>query len=253
MDPAQVRFERPSPRPCAVTAAGAALRGWPRSSAITRRPQSRACAGLVGWSVRCSPHGQSLRTTVADGGSGCPVPVCAEGGWCGYEAHPHRGAEDPAGAPLAAGPAGRPARPRCGPGEGAGPRPAGLRAAPGRRRPAARKRAVTHPMAPGIPLAIAVVAALAATALRAAARRPRPPGVPGTGPAPVPVTAGQGQPRPAVTTGTPDRAARQLARPPRPPGRPARAVEQAQHIFHELHADGRNALCAVCDSQYWPA
>ena len=33
-------------------------------------------------------------------------------------------------------------------------------------------------------------------------------------------------------------------------GRPARADEQAQHIFHELHAAGRNALCVVCDSQY---
>src|SRR5258708_9399266 len=31
------------------------------------------------------------------------------------EAHPHRKAEDPARAPLARGPAGRPARPRCGP------------------------------------------------------------------------------------------------------------------------------------------
>jgi hypothetical protein len=28
------------------------------------------------------------------------------------------------------------------------------------------------------------------------------------------------------------------------------AAEQMQHIFHELHADGRNALCAVCDGQY---
>jgi hypothetical protein len=23
-----------------------------------------------------------------------------------------------------------------------------------------------------------------------------------------------------------------------------------QHVFHELHAYGRHALCAVCDSQY---
>jgi hypothetical protein len=112
---------------------------------------------------------------------------------------------------------------------------------------------MTNPMVPGIPLAIAVVAALAAVALRAAARRPGPPEVPVTGPAPVPVTAGQSQPRPAVTTGTHDRAVRQRAGPPRPPGRPARAVEQAQHIFHELHADGRNTLCVVCDSQYRPA
>jgi hypothetical protein len=37
------------------------------------------------------------------------------------------------------------------------------------------------------------------------------------------------------------------------PGRSARSVEQAQHVFHELHADGRNALCVVCDSQYGSA
>jgi len=35
--------------------------------------------------------------------------------------------------------------------------------------------------------------------------------------------------------------------------RPARADEQAHHVFHELHAAGRNALCAVCDSHYGPA
>jgi hypothetical protein len=26
-----------------------------------------------------------------------------------------------------------------------------------------------------------------------------------------------------------------------------------QDIFHELHGDGRNAACTVCDSQYWLA
>ena len=107
-----------------------------------------------------------------------------------------------------------------------------------------------QPMAPGMPLAIAVVAVLAAAALRAVARRSRPQGVPGTEPAQVPVMAVQSRPRFAVTAGTHDRAVRQRARPPRPPGRPARAIEQAQHVFHELHADGRNALCVVCDSQY---
>jgi hypothetical protein len=107
---------------------------------------------------------------------------------------------------------------------------------------------VIHPMAPGIPLGIAVAVVLAAAALRAAGRRPRPPAVPGTQPAPVPVTADQRQLRPAVTTGTTDRTMRQMARPMRTPDRPARAVEQAQHIFHELHADGRSALCAVCDN-----
>jgi hypothetical protein len=108
-------------------------------------------------------------------------------------------------------------------------------------------------MAPDIPLVIAVVVVLAVAVLRAAARRPEPPGVPGTDPAPVTVTAHRGQPRPAVTTGTRDRAMRQMARPPRPPAWPARAGEQAQLIFHELHADGRNALCVVCDSQYGSA
>ena len=110
---------------------------------------------------------------------------------------------------------------------------------------------MTNSMAPAIPLAIGVIAALAAAALRAAANRHGPQGMPGTGPAPVPVMAAdRGQPRPAMTTGTHDRAVRQMVRPPRPRGQPARAVVQAQHIFHELHADGRTALCAVCDSQY---
>jgi len=111
---------------------------------------------------------------------------------------------------------------------------------------------MTNPLALGIPLAIAVAGVLAAAALQAAARRPGPV-VPGTEPAPVLVTAGQSRPRPAVIAGTHDRAVRQMARPPRPPGRPARAVEQAQHVFHELHADGRNALCFVCGTQYGPA
>jgi hypothetical protein len=105
-------------------------------------------------------------------------------------------------------------------------------------------------MAPDFPLVIAVVAVLAVAMLRAAARRPESQGVPGTEPAPVTVTADQGQPRAAVTTGTHDCAVRQTARRPRPPARPARAGEQAQQIFHELHAAGRNALCVVCDSQY---
>jgi hypothetical protein len=112
---------------------------------------------------------------------------------------------------------------------------------------------MTNPMMLAIPLAIGVLAALAAAALRDAANRRGPQGVPRTGPAPIPVTADQSQLWPAGTTGTHDHAVRQMARPPRPRGRPARAVVQAQHIFHELHADGRNALCAVCDSQYGPA
>ena len=83
-------------------------------------------------------------------------------------------------------------------------------------------------MTPNITLAIALLAAMAAVALRAAARRPEPRWAPGAGSAPV-----------AVRT-------------PGPPGL-ASVVEQMQDIFHELHADGRNAACTVCDSQYWPA
>jgi hypothetical protein len=30
----------------------------------------------------------------------------------------------------------------------------------------------------------------------------------------------------------------------------ASAIEQMRHVFHELHAAGRHALCAVCDAQY---
>jgi hypothetical protein len=36
----------------------------------------------------------------------------------------------------------------------------------------------------------------------------------------------------------------------RPASAPAGTVEQMQHVFHELHADGRNALCSVCDGHY---
>jgi hypothetical protein len=32
--------------------------------------------------------------------------------------------------------------------------------------------------------------------------------------------------------------------------RPPSTVEQVEYVFHELHPDGRNALCAVCDGQY---
>jgi hypothetical protein len=109
---------------------------------------------------------------------------------------------------------------------------------------------MTNPMAPTIPLAIVLFAGVVAVALWAGARRPEPQGVPGTEPAAVTVTADEGQPRPAVTTGVHDGAGRADTRTPASGGRPARAAQQAQLIFHELHADGRNTLCAVCDSQY---
>jgi hypothetical protein len=79
-------------------------------------------------------------------------------------------------------------------------------------------------MAPNIPLTIVLFAALAAVVLRTAARRAEPGRMPGTEPASVTVTAAETQPRPGMAAG--------------------------QHIFHELHPQGRNALCAVCDSQY---
>jgi hypothetical protein len=79
-------------------------------------------------------------------------------------------------------------------------------------------------LAPGIPLTIALSAAVATIALRAAARRQGPRWLPGTEPEPVTVTAKESRPQPAVTVGS--------------------------HVFHELHPDGRNALCAVCDGQY---
>jgi hypothetical protein len=80
-------------------------------------------------------------------------------------------------------------------------------------------------MTPDITLAIAFVAAMAAVALRAAARRPEP-RASGAGSAPV------------------------ALRTPSSPGRPASAAERMQDIFHELHPDGRHAVCTVCDSQY---
>jgi hypothetical protein len=73
---------------------------------------------------------------------------------------------------------------------------------------------------------IVLLAAMVGVALRAAARRPEPRWAPGAESAPI-----------AVRT-------------PGAPGARASAAEQMQDIFHELHADGRNAACTVCDSQY---
>jgi len=105
-------------------------------------------------------------------------------------------------------------------------------------------------MAVNIPLAVVLSAAVATVALRAAARWQRARSVPGAESAPVTVTIGETRPRSAVTTGSQYGIGYEMARPPNPPCRPASVVEQMQHVFHELHADGRNALCAVCDGQY---
>jgi hypothetical protein len=109
---------------------------------------------------------------------------------------------------------------------------------------------MTNQMAPNVLPAIVLLAAVGAILLRAAARRPGPQAVPGTGPVPAVVKAGEHQSRPALTVGTHDGTGPERARLPAPWGRSAVSVEQTQHIFHELHAAGRNTLCAVCDSQY---
>jgi hypothetical protein len=81
-------------------------------------------------------------------------------------------------------------------------------------------------MTPDMTLAIVVLAAMAAVALRAAARRPEPRRASGAESAPVAVR-------------TPGSSSRRTS-----------AAGQMQDIFHELHADGRHAVCTVCDSQY---
>jgi hypothetical protein len=107
-------------------------------------------------------------------------------------------------------------------------------------------------MAPNIPQAL-VLLAVTAVALWAAARRPKPPQAPGTRLAPVMVTAGQSRPPPVVTIGAHDGTRGEMARLPASMDRPGSANDQAQHIFHELHADGRHTSCGVCDSQYGAA
>ena len=81
-----------------------------------------------------------------------------------------------------------------------------------------------------IPLTIVIFAAVTgAVALRAADRRP------------------------AVTADLPDFAGHGRVIPPGTPGGgPDNSVEQMKYVFHELHADGRHALCAVCGSQDRP-
>ena len=108
-------------------------------------------------------------------------------------------------------------------------------------------------LAPGIPLAIVLSAVVATVALGAEARRQEPRWLRGTEPEepePVTVTAEESRPWPAVTAGTHDGAGHEMPGPPGSPRRPPSTVDQTQYVFHELHPDGRNALCAVCDGQY---
>jgi hypothetical protein len=81
-------------------------------------------------------------------------------------------------------------------------------------------------MTPAITLAVVLLAAIAGVALRAAARRPE------------------------LRWATSAESAPVAVRTPGSQGARACAAEQMQDIFHELHADGRNAACTVCDSQY---
>ena len=75
-----------------------------------------------------------------------------------------------------------------------------------------------------IPLALVVFAAVVAAAFRMAVWRPK-------------LRAGSVE----------------VAEPLGPPRRPVSAVELGQDVFHELHAEGRNAACTVCDSRYQAA
>ena len=81
-------------------------------------------------------------------------------------------------------------------------------------------------MTPSMTLAVVLVAAMAVVALRAAARRPEP-------------RWSSGAETASIAVRTLDSR-----------GAQASAAEQMRDIFHELHADGRNAACTVCDGQY---
>jgi hypothetical protein len=104
-----------------------------------------------------------------------------------------------------------------------------------------------------LPLVIVMFAAVAASALRAGARRPESREVLSTEPPPVTATAEDSLPQPAVTAVTAAvhyTAGQEGAKPPGALGRPDASIDQMQYVFHELHADGRHALCEVCANQY---
>ena len=97
-----------------------------------------------------------------------------------------------------------------------------------------------------LPLVIVIVVAGAAVALRAAARRPEPRGVLGSAPGPVTATAEDRLPEPAVVADVRHSAGQDMATPPGTLDRSDGPAEQMQRVFHELHAEGRHALCEVC-------
>ena len=73
-----------------------------------------------------------------------------------------------------------------------------------------------------VPLALVIFATVAAVALRAAVRRVTARETPGAGSALVAAIAED--------------------------SRPGGSAAQMQYVFHELHADGRHALCEVCNN-----
>jgi hypothetical protein len=97
-----------------------------------------------------------------------------------------------------------------------------------------------------VPLVTIVFAAVAAAALRAGARRPESREVLSTGPPPATATAEDSLPQPAVTAAAYYTAGQEGVKPPGTLGRPDASVDQAQQVFHELHAEGRHALCEIC-------
>lgn len=97
-----------------------------------------------------------------------------------------------------------------------------------------------------VPLAIVMFAAVVAAALRAGARRSEPREVLSTEPPSATATAENSLPQPAVTAPVYGTAGQEGVKLPGTLGRPDASVDQMQYVFHELHAEGRHALCEVC-------
>ena len=118
---------------------------------------------------------------------------------------------------------------------------------------------------PGIALTIVIAAATrypprpgngraGAVSGAAAAGRPPPRLVLAGETAPGPVTPEDREPHPAAaaTPAVPSTAADQTGdEQPGAATRPGAAAGQVQYVFHELHADDRHAICAVCNGQRW--
>ena len=122
-------------------------------------------------------------------------------------------------------------------------------------------------MLPGIALTIVIVAAVAAATRHpprpgsgragavsgaTAAGRPPPRLVLAGETAPGPVTPEDREPHPAAAATPAVHSTAGDETGDEQPGaatRPGAAAGQAQYVFHELHADGRHAICAVCNGQ----